>query len=241
MASTNQPSMQGLLLAPLVRLNSLSESLLRSTASTSSSHSTLLKPLLAEYLDCDSQITAALDEARIHQAKQREIHNLTTETLGLNAHLREIITALVQGRNKLQNLIEEGDAVLQASTEASNNPTSHKEILIYASKLATFTSAPPAMEPLKPESTFDGPLNPPFPTVEMMRKGKLNNEPPLGLLGETREVGRPLSPSFLQTQAESLSQLVHSAPTQYSTYAARQHPSGTNPDDLFELDLNPDF
>jgi len=46
------------------------------------------------------------------------------------------------------------------------------------------------MEPLKPESTFDGPLNPPFPTVEMMRKGKLNYEPPLGLLGETREVGR---------------------------------------------------
>jgi hypothetical protein len=117
------------------------------------------------------------------------------------------------------------------------------------------------MEPLKPETTFDGPLNPPFPTVEMMRKGKLNYEPPLGLLGETREVGRrtyrdsmtlrqywpldalfeALSPSFLQTQAESVSQLVHSAPTQYSTYAARQHPFGTNPDDLFELDLNPDF
>jgi mediator of RNA polymerase II transcription subunit 4 len=121
MASTNQLSMQGLLLAPLVRLNSLSESLLRSTASTSSSHNTLLKPLLTEYLDCDSQITVALDEARIHQAKQREIYNLTTETLGLNAHLREIITALVQGRNKLQDLIEEGDAVLQASTEASKS------------------------------------------------------------------------------------------------------------------------
>ena len=121
MASTNQPSMQGLLLAPLVNLNSLSESLLRSVASSSSSRRALLRPLLAEYLDCDSQITAALDEARIHQAKQREIYNLITETLGLNAHLRDIVTALVQGRNKLQNLIEEGDAVLQASTEASKS------------------------------------------------------------------------------------------------------------------------
>lgn len=117
------------------------------------------------------------------------------------------------------------------------------------------------MEPLKPESIFSGLINPPFPTVEMMRKGKINYEPPLGSLGETREVGRreykiaislqqylplnalfeALSPSLLQSHGESLSLLAHSAPTQYSTYVARQHLSGTNPDDLFELDLNPDF
>jgi hypothetical protein len=117
------------------------------------------------------------------------------------------------------------------------------------------------MEPLKPESIFHGLINPPFPTVEMMRKGKINYESPLGSLGETREVGRrksnitmwlqqywsldalfeALSPSLLQSHAESLSFLPHSAPTQYSTYVARQHLSGTNPDDLFELDLNPDF
>ena len=74
---------------------------------------------------------------------------------------------------------------------ASLDLTSHNEILTYASNLAGFTSAPPTLEPLRPDSIFDGPMNPPFPTVEMMRKGKINYEPPLGLLGETREeVGR---------------------------------------------------
>lgn len=144
----------------------------------------------------------------------------------------------------------------------------------YASNLAKFTSAPPSIEPLRPESILNGigPINPPFPTVEMMRRGKMNFEAPLGSLGEIREIGRGLSwlpnhhrlgglatdiphpwssslclassPTQLQGIGEQASLFAHGGPTQYSTYAAsQQHASGigSNPDDLFDLDLNPDF
>ena len=120
MTSTNPPPMQGHLLAPLVDLNSISESLLRSIETSSSSHRTHLRPPLTEHVDCDFRIATTLDEARVHQAKQREICNLATEVLGLNTHLREIITVLVQGRNTLQDMIEEGEAILHASTDTAS-------------------------------------------------------------------------------------------------------------------------
>lgn len=99
-----------------------------------------------------------------------------------------------------------------------------------------------------------------------MRKGKMNEEPPLGSLGETREVGKRMlslgrlpfsqnlvancwiwiwiatSPSAIPLQNSDAQMLAnHVGPTQYSTYtAANQHPAA-NLDDLFDLDLNPDF
>lgn len=93
----------------------------------------------------------------------------------------------------------------------------------------------------------------------------MNFEAPLGSLGEIREIGRGLSrlpdhrrlgdllltflnqassPTQLQGIGEQASLFAHGGPTQYSTYAAsQQHASGVgnNPDDLFDLDLNPDF
>lgn len=91
---------------------------------------------------------------------------------------------------------------------------SHKTILSYASNLAKFTSAPPSNEPLRPESIFEGSLVPPFPTVEMMRKGKMNLEAPLGSLGETREVGR----------CEPLTRVPHPASTSDEPAYAQRSP-----------------
>ena len=67
----------------------------------------------------------------------------------------------------------------------------YPELLAYAQSLSAFTSAPPNM----PDSALPGqpppPLFfPPFPNEEKMRRGRLNAEAPLGLLGETHSVGR---------------------------------------------------
>ncbi len=64
----------------------------------------------------------------------------------------------------------------------------YEVILGYASNLANFTSAPPSADApmsVSAMSTF----RPPFPTEEMMRRGKMNEEPPLGSLGEMTEIG----------------------------------------------------
>jgi len=187
-----------------------------------------------------------LQEARVHQSKQREIDELTAEVLELDSHLREIITFLADGKDMLAEIIAQGDERLQAIELASKGDVSYSVALGYASILANFTSAPPTMDLQHPDKPFDVAFRPPFPTEEMMRKGKMNEEAPLGSLGETREVGRPLSPSAIPprpSNADQYSQQSHAlaqgVPTQYSTY--NHHPPSGAKDDLFDLDLNPDF
>lgn len=65
----------------------------------------------------------------------------------------------------------------------------YPELLAYAQSISAFTSAPPNM----PDLTLPGQPRlffPPFPNEEKMRRGRLNAEAPLGLLGETHSVGR---------------------------------------------------
>ncbi|EEB89907.1 hypothetical protein MPER_11946 [Moniliophthora perniciosa FA553] len=110
----------------------------------------------------------------------------------------------------------------------------YPELLAYAQSLSAFTSAPPNM----PDQNIPGRpppplLFPPFPNEEKMRRGHLNAEAPLGLLGETHSVGK--------------------APT-VSPKGPDAHQHGANPyrhdlrapqPDLFnlelDLDLNPDL
>lgn len=200
-------SMRDALLDPLLRINNFSETLLKSLGPVSSAYKLPPPPPLSELIECDYQLATALQEARVHQGKQKEIEELTAEILELDAQLREVITALSRGKEALENILTEGEEVLAAAEQASKGNASnirmlavsnndlpgavpYKTILSYASNLAKFTSAPPSLEPLRPESMFNGPINPPFPSVEMMRRGKMNFEAPLGSLGEIREVGR---------------------------------------------------
>jgi Vitamin-D-receptor interacting Mediator subunit 4 len=67
----------------------------------------------------------------------------------------------------------------------------YSELLAYAQSLSAFTSAPPNMPDLALPGQPPPPLFfPPFPNEEKMRRGRLNAEAPLGLLGETHSVGR---------------------------------------------------
>jgi hypothetical protein len=67
----------------------------------------------------------------------------------------------------------------------------YPELLAYAQSLSAFTSAPPNMSDHALPGQPPPPLFfPPFPNEEKMRRGRLNAEAPLGLLGETHSVGR---------------------------------------------------
>jgi mediator of RNA polymerase II transcription subunit 4 len=75
---------------------------------------------------------------------------------------------------------------------------SYTDLLTYASRLSAFTSAPPNMPDLAPGQPPPPLFFPPFPNEEKMRRGRLNEEAPLGqgLLGEARSVGRRESVYF---------------------------------------------
>ena len=66
----------------------------------------------------------------------------------------------------------------------------YPELLTYAQNISAFTSAPPNMPEMVPGQPPPPLFFPPFPNEERMRRGRLNAEAPLGILGETHSVGR---------------------------------------------------
>ena len=95
---------------------------------------------------------------------------------------------------------------------------------------------------------------PPFPNEEKMRRGRLNDEAPLGLLGETHSVGKRKSLSeavfageayvdfavALTTPPKSVDLPPHMAGPSAHPYRPDQRPPQPEFFDL-DLDLNPDL
>jgi len=74
----------------------------------------------------------------------------------------------------------------------------------------------------------------------------MNEEPPLGSLGEMTEIGAvaPSSvPQNVYQEGDLAAIAAQGLATQYSTYASRHRMTqdDTQAGDLFDLDLNPDF
>jgi len=79
---------------------------------------------------------------------------------------------------------------------------------------------------------------PPFPNEEKMRRGHLNAEAPLGLLGETHSVGRPPTMSPKTEQPLVVQPLGHGAhPYRHDMRAPGPQPQFFD----LDLDLNPDL
>jgi mediator of RNA polymerase II transcription subunit 4 len=66
-------------------------------------------PPLSAFLECDKALAEAVNLAHVHQVKQRRIESLEAELLDLEARWREICQELATGKQKLEEIIEEGD------------------------------------------------------------------------------------------------------------------------------------
>ncbi|PPQ79061.1 hypothetical protein CVT26_003966 [Gymnopilus dilepis] len=182
--------MSATLLGPLNELQALANTLFLSLSPPQSKPPP--PPPLAAFLNCDRALVSAINLAHVHQIKQRKIDALEAEILDLDAQWREICVELASGKAELEEMIEEGDERIKAIEEAKKASIPYPELLAYAQSLSAFTSAPPNMPDLTLPGQPPPPLFfPPFPNEEKMRRGRLNAEAPLGLLGETHSVGRP--------------------------------------------------
>ncbi|KAG6891247.1 hypothetical protein C0995_008499 [Termitomyces sp. Mi166 len=201
----NIQSMSNVLLAPLNELQALAHTLFLSLSPTQTKPPP--PPTLAAFLECDKALSSAVNLAHRHQIKQRRIDALEQEILELEARWRDIASALEGGKRELEEMIEEGEernkaielakkgvsvmvVYLQRMLDWLSAAIPYPELLAYAQSISAFTSAPPNM----PDLTLPGQPRlffPPFPNEEKMRRGRLNAEAPLGLLGETHSVGRP--------------------------------------------------
>jgi len=192
-------------------------------------------PPIEAFLECDTRIAAAVRVARIHQVKNQRIEELKQEVLDLESKLRQLFKELERGRLDLEEMLDEADTRLEGIETSEQKAVSYTDLLTYASRLSAFTSAPPNMPDLAPGQPPPPLFFPPFPNEEKMRRGRLNDEAPLGqgILGEARSMGRPKTPPP-EDHVDMQQQI------QYHIHPPTtiQH---TNHDFAFDLDLNPDL
>jgi mediator of RNA polymerase II transcription subunit 4 len=236
-------SMSSVLLAPLNELQSLSHTLFLSLSPIQSKPPP--PPPLSSFLTCDEALSSAINLARKHQIRQRRIDALEKEILESDARWFEIMSELESGRKELEEVIKEGDERIKAIEQAEKSmifsiynrclypqaflivSIPYPELLAYAQSISAFTSAPPNMPDLSLPGQPPPPLFfPPFPNEEKMRRGHLNAEAPLGLLGETHSVGRRkniVTSHFPVLTSEQHQQSHQSLPTSISIYMVRTH------------------
>ncbi|TFK51855.1 hypothetical protein OE88DRAFT_1628885 [Heliocybe sulcata] len=223
--------MTSILLDPLTRLHALSQSLFLSLSPTPKPPP---PPPVSAFLETDSAIAAAVSLARVHQIRQRKIERLKDEILELDRQWMDIVREMEVGRRALERMIEEGEERIGEIEKAKEAAIPYPELLAYAQSLSAFTSAPPNMPDLSLPGQPPPPLFfPPFPNEEKMRRGRLNAEAPLGMLGETHSVGRPPAVSPPANGGPPI-------PPGATIYRpAEQRPQQQVFD--FDLDLNPDL
>ncbi|KZV99960.1 hypothetical protein EXIGLDRAFT_604951 [Exidia glandulosa HHB12029] len=116
----------------------------------------------------------------------------------------------------------------------------YPELLAYAQTLSAFTSAPPGVS--LPDGAAPPPplFFPPFPNEEKMRRGRLNAEAPLGMLGETHTVGRPPTPEK-QPQNANVNGTAQPRAAPLRNGFGHDHRPQQQDFDFLDLDLNPDL
>ncbi|KAF8507947.1 vitamin-D-receptor interacting mediator subunit 4-domain-containing protein [Hysterangium stoloniferum] len=226
--------MSEMLLNPLNRMQTLSHSLFSSLSLPPTRQTP--PPPTSLFIDCDNALAKAVEQARIHQIKQRKIEALKAEVLQLDNQLMELWNDLEQGKQELEAIIDEGNERLEAIERAKAAAVPFPELLAYAQSLSAFTSAPPNMPDIALPGQPPPPLFfPPFPNEEKMRRGRLNAEAPLGQLGETHSVGRPATKS----PEKILSQAAQPIPLARDLFRQPSRPQPLPAVD-FGLDLNDD-
>ncbi|KAI0773293.1 vitamin-D-receptor interacting mediator subunit 4-domain-containing protein [Trametes elegans] len=223
--------MSEILLEPLARLQALAHTLFLSLGPPQSRPPP--PPSIGELITVDAQLSDAIRLARAHQVKQRRIEQLKEEVLALDRAWRETVRTLDEGRRELDTLVREGEERIKAIEEAKAAAIPYPELLAYAQSLAAFTSAPPNMPDLAPGQPPPPLFFPPFPNEEKMRRGRMNDEVPLGMLGETHSVGKP------PTVSPQVELPTHMAANPYRP-DFRPPPQQQAFFDL-DLDLNPDL
>jgi mediator of RNA polymerase II transcription subunit 4 len=202
--------MSAILLAPLNDLQALSLALFQSLSPPTTKPPP--PPPVSAFLACDQALASAIALAHTHQIKQRKIEALKAEILELDMQWRQICLDLENEKSELQEMIDEGEKRMDAIEAAKKGAAArfilhcfhicssvyllysaaipYPELLAYAQSLSAFTSAPPNMPEMIPNQPPPPLFFPPFPNEEKMRRGRLNAEAPLGILGETHSVGR---------------------------------------------------
>ena len=112
-----KPSMSDQLLQPIEEFQRLSQTLFLSLSGDQTARR-VPPPSVSSFIECDTQLSRALDIARTHQIKQRKIEALKQEILDLNAQWRHICSELEAGKRELEIMIKGGEERIESIGKA---------------------------------------------------------------------------------------------------------------------------
>ena len=112
-----KPSMSDQLLKPIEEFQRLSQTLFLSLSGDQTARR-VPPPSVSLFIECDAQMSRALDVARTHQIKQRKIETLKQEILDLDAQWRHICSELEAGKQELETMIKDGDERIESIEKA---------------------------------------------------------------------------------------------------------------------------
>ncbi|PVF96452.1 hypothetical protein CPB86DRAFT_816328 [Serendipita vermifera] len=230
---SSSDSMRKILETPISQLQTISNALF---SALSTGHTS--DPPIAALAACDASLAEAMKLTRTHLLKQKRIEQLMDEVYELDAQLVEIVESLSTGQRELQAIIEEGEERIATAERAQKSAVPYSSLIIYGSKLADFTSAPPnAPADDKEPASLPYAFHPPFPATEVMQRGRLGAQEPIGPVGEIRPMGDTKVPPFMEpgTSAQA-----RPRPMQQNTQQPIRRPAIANMD-IFDLDLNPEL
>lgn len=115
--ATPKPSMSEQLLKPIEEFQRLSQTLFLSLSGDQTARR-VPPPPVSLFIECDAEISRALDVARTHQIKQRKIEALKQEILDLDAQWRHICSELEAGKQELEIMIKEGNERIESIEKA---------------------------------------------------------------------------------------------------------------------------
>lgn len=116
-AVNSKLSMADRLLKPIEEFQRLSQALFLSLSGDQTARR-VPPPSVAAFIECDAEISRALDIARTHQIKQRKIEALKQEVLSLNAQWKHICSELESGKQELETMIKDGDERIESIQKA---------------------------------------------------------------------------------------------------------------------------
>ena len=110
-------SMSDQLLKPIEEFQRLSQILFLSLSSDQTARR-IPPPSVSAFIECDAEVSRALDVARTHQIKQRKVEALKQEILDLNAQWRHICSELEAGKQELEIMIRGGEERIESIEKA---------------------------------------------------------------------------------------------------------------------------
>ncbi|CAG8589815.1 8806_t:CDS:2 [Gigaspora margarita] len=122
--------------------------------------------IMKDIVELDKKMQQGLDQIEEHQRVHKKILQVIKEIEAENNTFMEFVNELKNGKEQLEICLDEANETIQAINFSSESSVTADEILKYANRISSYTSAPPNYI----SGTF---AEPPYPDESRMRRSFL--------------------------------------------------------------------